>query len=486
MVEFIALEQRPSIEPALHHPKRDLMNRSKKKLFLKTYGCQMNVYDSNRMADVLAPHGFELTDALAEADLVILNTCHIREKAAEKVYSELGRLRILKRQRQAEKSEMIIAVAGCVAQAEGTEVLRRAPFVDIVFGPQTYHRLPEMLARHRRENRGTIVDTDFPVEPKFDHLPDPKSVGPTAFLSVQEGCDKFCNFCVVPYTRGAEYSRPASDILAEAHTLVDQGVCEITLIGQNVNAYHGAGVNSHKEWGLAKLIRALGELSGLHRIRYTTSHPKDMDNALIAVHREVAALMPLLHLPVQSGSDRILAAMGRGHNRDTYRRLVDQLREAQPKLALSSDFIVGYPGETDEDFNNTMALIEEIEFAHAFSFKYSARPGTPAATMDNQVPEPVKKARLSAVQSLLTQQQHFFNTTCIGQSMEVLLTNRGRHSGQLVGRTPYLQPVHVEAPDALLGNVIATRIVDSQPNSLGGELVGRKSPASNAKMTAPS
>jgi len=485
MAEFIAFEQRPSIEPALHHPKRVSMNNSKKKLFVKTYGCQMNVYDSDRMTDVLATHGFEVTDALADADMVILNTCHIREKAAEKVYSELGRLRTLKQRRRAEKSDMVIAVGGCVAQAEGKEVLRRAPFVDIVFGPQTYHRLPEMLARHQRENESAILNTEFPVKPKFDYLPKPTSSGPTAFLSVQEGCNKFCNFCVVPYTRGAEYSRPAIDILAEARLLVGRGVREITLIGQNVNAYHGAGVNTHREWGLAQLIRALGDFGGLNRIRYTTSHPKDMDDELIAAHREVAALMPLLHLPVQSGADRILAAMGRGHSRDTYRRLVDRLRDAQPKLAFSSDFIVGYPGETDEDFDNTMSLIEEIEFAHAFSFKYSARPGTPAATMDQQVPEPVKKARLSALQSLLMQQQHSFNTTCIGQSMAVLLTNRGRHRGQLVGRTSYLQPVHVEAPDALLGGLVAAHIVDSQPNSLSGELVGRSFATSDTKMTSP-
>ena len=430
-----------------------------KKLFIKTYGCQMNVYDSARMADVLAPLGYAPATSAEDADMVILNTCHIREKAAEKVFSELGRLRPLKAARQAAGADMILAVAGCVAQAEGREIVARAPYVDIVLGPQTYHRLPEMVALAARAGGG-VLDTDFPAEPKFDHLPEPTAQGSTAFLSVQEGCDKFCTFCVVPYTRGAEYSRPPADILREARRLVSGGACEITLLGQNVNAYHGDG------WGLARLVRELAEIDGLERIRYTTSHPRDLDDELIAVHRDVAKLMPFLHLPVQSGADRILQAMNRGHDRDDYRRLVDRLKQARPDLALSSDFIVGFPGETDEDFQDTMALVREIGFVQTYSFKYSPRPGTPAAAMPQQVPEPVKAERLESLQALLHDQTQAFNQACVGRVLPVLLDRLGRHPGQLVGRSPYMQPVHVTAPESARGTILPLRITAVKPNSL--------------------
>ena len=441
-----------------------------KKLFIKTYGCQMNVYDSDRMADVLAPIGYRLTDAPEDADMVILNTCHIREKAAEKVFSDLGRIRPLKAAR-ADKDGMLIAVAGCVAQAEGAEIQKRAPFVDIVLGPQTYHRLPELIARASRAGGGRgILDTEFPPQPKFDHLPAPRGQGATAFLSIQEGCDKFCTFCVVPYTRGAEYSRPAADILREARGLVADGVREITLLGQNVNAYHGAAEDG-SSWTLGHLIKALADIPELARLRYTTSHPRDMDDSLMMAHRDVPQLMPFLHLPVQSGSDRILAAMNRGHDRDHYRRLIDQLRTHRADLALSSDFIVGFPGESDADFAATMDLVCEIGFAQAFSFKYSARPGTPASAMREQVPEDVRDARLQELQAELTRQMRGFNASCIGRDLDVLLTGPGRHEGQLGGRSPYLQAVHVQADAALIGTVQRLRIVATEPNSLTAEAI---------------
>ena len=445
-----------------------------KKLFVKTYGCQMNVYDSGRMADVLAPIGYGPAEAPDGADMVILNTCHIREKAAEKVYSELGRLRRIKEDRAAQGGDLIIAVGGCVAQAEGAEVLRRAPFVDIVLGPQTYHRLPEMVARAER-TRGGVLDTDFPLEPKFDFLPDAASTARpdlSAFLTVQEGCDKFCTFCVVPYTRGAEFSRPVDAVAAEARRLVASGAREITLLGQNVNAYHGAAPAGGGEWGLGRLVRHLAEIDGLERIRYTTSHPRDMDEELIAAHRDVPALMPYLHLPVQSGSDRILAAMNRRHRADDYRHLVDRLRAARPDLALSSDFIVGYPGERDEDFEETLQLVEAVGYAQAFSFKYSPRPGTPAAQAKIQVEEPVKEARLARLQDLLEQQQAAFNRSCVGRTLPVLLEKPGRHPGQLVGRSPYLQAVHVMAPQDLIGTIVPVRIAATSPHALAGELTG--------------
>jgi len=438
-------------------------SRPRKKLFIKTYGCQMNVYDSGRMADVLAPLGYAATDRPDDADMVILNTCHIREKAAEKVFSDLGRLRPLK----SAKNGMIVAVAGCVAQAEGAEIMARAPYVDIVVGPQAYHRLPEMVARLARGAKG-VLDTEFPAEPKFDHLPAPKADGPTSFLSVQEGCDKFCTFCVVPYTRGAEYSRPAADIVREARKLVAEGAKEITLLGQNVNAYHGDSLNSGETWNLARLIRELADIVGLARIRYTTSHPRDMDDELIAAHGAVPQLMPFLHLPVQSGSDKVLAAMNRGHTRDDYRRIVDKLRAARPDMALSSDFITGYPGETDADFDATMELVHETSFAQSFSFKYSPRPGTPAAMIRPQVPENVKTERLHVLQQVLDIQLRTFNTSCVGKTFDVLFTGSGRNPGQLVGRTPYLQAVHVMADPKFIGAIAPVRIVAVEAYSLGG------------------
>jgi tRNA-2-methylthio-N6-dimethylallyladenosine synthase len=431
----------------------------------------MNVYDSARMADVLAPLGYCAADGAEDADMVILNTCHIREKAAEKVFSELGRLRKLQTAKAEAGGRMILAVAGCVAQAEGEEILRRAPFVDIVLGPQTYHRLPEMVARAARAAQqkgdgaaragGAVLDTEFPAEPKFDFLPDPRAEGSSAFLSVQEGCDKFCTFCVVPYTRGAEYSRPAAAVLAEARKLAAGGVREITLLGQNVNGWHG-----DEGWGLGRLIRELAGVEGVERIRYTTSHPRDMDDGLIEAHRDVPALMPFLHLPVQSGSDRILGAMNRGHDRESYLRLVDRLKTARPDLALSSDFIVGFPGESDADFQDTMDLVRRVGFVQTYSFKYSARPGTPAALMPNQVPEPVKDERLAQVQALLLEQTTAFNHDCVGREMRVLLDRPGRHAGQLLGRSPYMQPVHVKAAAHLIGRVVSLRITKVHPNSL--------------------
>jgi len=442
-----------------------------KRVFIKTYGCQMNVYDSTQMIEILQPLGFTSVQVQDDADLVILNTCHIREKAAEKVYSELGSIRRLKKAKARRGSNMIVAVGGCVAQAEGAEILRRAPFVDLVFGPQSYHRLPELIAQAQRRVGGGLLATDFPVEPKFDHLPE-RGVpqGPTAFLTVQEGCDRFCSFCVVPYTRGAEYSRPVAQVLAEARRTVASGVREITLLGQNVNAYHGEGPNG-RPWRLGDLVRSLAELPGLGRIRYTTSHPRDVDDGLIAAHREVPELMPFVHLPVQSGSDRVLAAMNRRHTADAYRRIVERLRLARPDLALSSDFIVGFPGERDEDFQATLDLVDEIGFAQAYSFKYSQRPGTPAATAEGQVPEQVKSDRLAALQLLLGRQQRNFNEACVGQILRVLLEKPGRHDGQIVGRSPYLQSVHVAAAKERIGEIVPTLIVGASANSLSGSLI---------------
>ena len=439
-----------------------------KKLFIKSYGCQMNVYDSARMAEVLAPLGYQPVEAPDGADLIILNTCHIREKAAEKIYSDLGRIRHNKTERGA-----LIAVAGCVAQAEGEEIRRRAPYVDMVFGPQTYHRLPEMVARVTR-GAGAVLDTEFPAEPKFDHLPDSDSPSPvSAFLTVQEGCDKFCTFCVVPYTRGPEYSRDVAAIEREARALVGRGAREITLLGQNVNAYHGAGPDAP---GLGALIRRLARIDGLARIRYTTSHPRDMDDALIAAHADEPKLAPYLHLPVQSGADRVLAAMNRGHDAAQYRRLIERLRAARPDLALSSDFIVGFPGETDAEFEATLALVREVKFAGAYSFKYSARPGTPAAALESQLPEAVKDARLQALQALLRDQQEAFNRACVGRVLPVLFERAGRYPGQIVGRTPYLQGLHVAAPESWIGSVRDVRVTGISTNSLSGETLGADAP----------
>ncbi|MBS7791736.1 tRNA (N6-isopentenyl adenosine(37)-C2)-methylthiotransferase MiaB [Roseococcus sp. SDR] len=448
----------------------------KKRLFLRSWGCQMNVYDSARMADVLAPLGYAPVDAPEGADMIILNTCHIREKATEKLFSELGRLRQLKQAREAEGGEMVLAVAGCVAQAEGAEITARAPYVDIVLGPQSYHKLPEMVARAARTGPA-VVETDFPVEEKFDFLPEVSAPqGITAFLTIQEGCDKFCSFCVVPYTRGAEYSRPVAAVLAEARKLAGQGAREITLLGQNVNAYHGAAEEGG-EWGLAQLLRALAEIPGLDRLRYTTSHPRDMDAALIAAHRDIPAVMPFLHLPVQSGSDRVLAAMNRGHTAAEYLALVERLREARPDLALSTDIIVGHPGETEADHEATMALIRRVKFAQAFSFKYSPRPGTPAAGAPHRVDEATKDRRLQEVQALLRDQQAEFNASLTGQTVPVLFTGPGRQPGQLSGRTPWLQPVHVPGPLSLIGETAPVFIRAGNPNSLAGELAQQEKTA---------
>jgi tRNA-2-methylthio-N6-dimethylallyladenosine synthase len=430
-----------------------------KKVFVKTYGCQMNAYDSVKMTDLLAPLGYAATDAPDGADMVILNTCHIREKAAEKVYSELGKLKQLKRDREG----MLIAVAGCVAQAEGEEIVRRAPVVDMVVGPQSYHRLPEMIARAAR-SQGKAIETDFPALEKFDTLAPPQSSGVSSFLTVQEGCDKFCTFCVVPYTRGAEHSRPAQAILTEACQLVEKGARELVLLGQNVNAYDGDG------WSLARLCDALAGIDGLQRIRYTTSHPRDMADDLIVAHGDNPKLMPYLHLPVQSGSDAMLEAMNRQHKADDYRRLVDRIRNARPDIAMTSDFIVGFPGESDADFEATMQLVRDIGYATAFSFKYSKRPGTPASTMRKQVAEDVKAARLDALQKLLLSQQYAFDDSQISKTLPVLFEKTAREAGQLMGRTPYLQPVHVMADAALIGTTANVKIERRTANSLHGVL----------------
>ncbi|MGB3147620.1 MAG: tRNA (N6-isopentenyl adenosine(37)-C2)-methylthiotransferase MiaB [Paracoccaceae bacterium] len=434
-----------------------------KKLYIKTYGCQMNVYDSERMAEAMGAEGYVTTDSADEADLVLLNTCHIREKAAEKVYSDLGRLRPLKLARP----EMKIGVAGCVAQAEGAEILRRAPIVDMVVGPQSYHRLSAMaLAADAGEK---TVDTDFPVEDKFDHLPQrPRAnLRPAAFLTVQEGCDKFCAFCVVPYTRGAEVSRPAPRIIEEARGLVEKGVREITLLGQNVNAYHGAGAGSDEGWTLARLVRELARIDGLERIRYTTSHPNDMSDDLIAAHGDEAKLMPYLHLPVQSGSDKILKAMNRRHTAEEYLRLIEKIRAARPDILLSGDFIVGFPGEGEREFADTMELVRTVNYGMAYSFKYSARPGTPAyerAPVDPAAAD----ARLQTLQALITQQQRAAQEAMVGREVSVLIEKPGRQAGQMVGKSDYLHAVHIEDPAASIGEIARVRIVASMTNSLTG------------------
>ena len=448
-----------------------------KRLFIKTYGCQMNVYDSERMADVLRPLGYATTDTPEGADFVILNTCHIREKAGEKIYSELGKLRQM-RERKKERGEggMTIAVAGCVAQAEGEEIMLRAPAVDIVVGPQAYHQLPELLTRTAR-SRGERIGADFAPNAKFDAMPVARGVqGFTAFLTVQEGCDKFCTFCVVPYTRGAEWSRPVEGVLAEARGLAQKGVREVTLLGQNVNAYDGEGPDG-TVWTLAKLARALAEIPGLDRIRYTTSHANDMTDDLIAAHAEPSfggngALMPYLHLPVQAGSDRILRLMNRKHGRQKYIDLIGRIREARPDLALAGDMIVGFPGETEREFEDTLDLVRQVNYASCFSFMYSPRPGTPAATMPDQIPAEVMKERLKALQDLLFEQQVAFNASQAGKVLNVLFEKTGRHAGQAIGRSPYLQSVHVDGADHLLGQIVPVRIEQGNQNSLKGTLIG--------------
>jgi tRNA-2-methylthio-N6-dimethylallyladenosine synthase len=448
-----------------------------KKLHIKTFGCQMNVYDSDRMVDVLSPIGYGLTNMPEEADMVIVNTCHIREQASEKLYSELGRLRNIKNKRQEAGKLTVIAVAGCVAQAVGAEIIKRAPYVDIVLGPQTFHRLPEMVAQITGREEGgpnkSIMDISFPEVTKFDCLPDVVAKGSSAFLSIQEGCDKFCTFCVVPYTRGSEYSRAVDDIISEAKTLAKAGVKEITLLGQNVNAYHGEKNRGQvgSEVGLGHLIRSLAEIDGVKRLRYMTSHPVDMDDDLIAAHGEVPALMPFLHLPVQSGSDRILSQMNRQHTIADYYNIVEKLLVARPDLKISSDFIVGFPGESNQDFIATVEFIRDVNFLQAYSFKYSRRPGTPGALMENQVSEIVKSERLAILQALLVKHQVAFNQESIGKTMPILFDRRGRNKGQLVGRSPFMQPVHVVDSQEVLGKIKNVELITATSHSLGGIII---------------
>ena len=439
-----------------------------KKLYIKTYGCQMNAYDTVRMHDVMAPLGYAPSDTYEDADLVILNTCHIREKAEEKVYSDLGRIRKEKTLKNNRGEPMLVAVGGCVGQAEGEEIIKRAPYVDIVMGSQSYYQLPELVTRAVRE-KGGVVALDFPVEPKFDYLPEATKQGVAAYLSVQEGCDKFCSFCVVPYTRGAEYSRKVNAVMDEAKRLIDQGTVEIMLLGQNVNAYHGedAGGKTHS---LAELIDQLAQLKGLERIRYITSHPRDMSDDLIAIHGSEPKLMPYLHLPIQSGSDSVLKRMNRKHTAEFYLDILSRLRKARPDIAFTSDFIVGFPGETDKEFEETMALVREVNYASAYSFKYSQRPGTPAATDEAQVPEEAKRLRLATLQGLLFEQQLAFNTASIGKTMRVLLDREGKKEGQLLGKTPYMQSVYVEGANAWREALVDVKITGGYINSLSGEI----------------
>src|SRR3954466_9929947 len=444
-----------------------------RKLHIKSYGCQMNVYDAQRMVDTLAGEGFVETAGVDDADLVILNTCHIREKASEKVYSELGRLRAAKDDATRDGRTMNIVVAGCVAQAEGQEIIRRAPVVDVVVGPQSYHHLPQLVAQAKANGRA--LEIEFPVEDKFGFLPPPspqaiRARGISSFVTVQEGCDKFCTFCVVPYTRGAEMSRPVAKIVAEGERLATAGVRDVTLIGQNVNAYHGEGPDG-RPWTLGRLLARLAELPRIARLRYTTSHPCDMDASLIAANSDLPSLMPYLHLPVQSGSDRILAAMNRRHTRADYLDAIARMRDARSDFAFSSDFIVGFPGESEDDFRATLSLVDEVHYASAFSFKYSARPGTPAAEMDDQIPDDVKTERLYRLQAAIDRHQAEFNAECIGRSFEILFDKPGRYPGQIVGRSPYLQPVQVMAPPTMIGDVAAVKITQRSTNSLFGALV---------------
>ncbi len=438
-----------------------------KKLFIKTWGCQMNVYDSARMADVLAPLGYKPCETAEDADMVILNTCHIREKATDKVFSELGRLRERQEMKKTGGERMLVAVAGCVAQAEGDFIMKRAPNVDMVFGPQAYHELPQMVMKATGER---VINTDFPSVSKFDHLPQEQgNQGVAAFLSIQEGCDKFCTFCVVPYTRGAEFSRPVPAVLNEAKRLRDSGAREITLLGQNVNAYHGA--HDGMTWGLGELISGVAEIDGIERIRYMTSHPSDMDQSLIDAHRGVPKLMPFMHLPVQSGSDRILKAMNRKHTADDYRAIIDRVRQARPDIALSSDFIVGFPGETEEDFEQTMQLVRDIGFASAYSFKYSPRPGTPAAAMKGLVHEKIKDERLQCLQTALAEQQTAFNNSFVGKNMTIMFDRKGQSKNQLLGKTEYNQSVHIDAGAIKIGDFSQITIISATQSSLSGRVI---------------
>jgi tRNA-2-methylthio-N6-dimethylallyladenosine synthase len=455
-------------------------------LFIKTYGCQMNVYDSDRMSKLLEPLGYKLIDSPNTADLIILNTCHIREKATEKVFSELGRLRKLKVKANNSGKKVLLAVAGCVAQAEGDVILSRAPFVDIVFGPQTYHRLPEMITKASVEPIGEagygagIIDTEFPVESKFDYLPDDNVAPSSALLTIQEGCDKFCSFCVVPYTRGAEESRPTDQIIKEALNLVRGGARELILLGQNVNAYHGIS-KSKKEWSLARLIGELADIDGLARIRYMTSHPKDMSDDLISAHGDVPQLMPYLHLPVQSGSDRMLRAMNRKHDSNFYLKIIEKLKKSKSDIALSSDFIVGHPEESNDDFAATLRLISEVNYSQAYSFKYSPRPGTPASTAE-QIPEAIKSDRLQTLQQLLGEQQLAFNIQCTGSSQKILVEKQQEQNGQLSGRSPFMQTVHFDGPSRLVGQIVNVKIKKGSARSLSGRIATGQANDQNIEM----
>ena len=430
----------------------------------------MNVYDSLRIADILQSLGFSRTNTQTEADIVIFNTCHIREKAAEKVFSDLGRALLIKNERFQQGKETIIGVCGCVVQAEDEQIAKRAPFVDFATGPLTYHRIPEILQKLSRKKNISIIDTEFPVESKFDYLPENQSIGACSYLAIQEGCNNFCTYCVVPYTRGVEFSRPISEIITEAKRLIASGSLELNLLGQNVNSYHGEDKQG-QERDLAYLLHKLAELDGLQRLRYTTSYPADMTDALITCHKDIPQLMPYLHLPIQSGSDTILKAMNRRHNRDDYLRIIDKLKQANPQIGMSSDFIVGFPGETDKDFQATLDVVNRVKYIQAFSFKYSKRPGTPAALMPNQIEEKVKKERLDILQSLLFEYQEKFNRSCIGKTMPVLFENKGRHTGQLIGRTPYMQNLHALADKHNLNKIVNIKITDATNNSLSGEIV---------------
>ena len=450
------------------------MSEVTQKVFIKTYGCQMNVYDSERMGDAMAENGYEITNAIEDAQLILLNTCHIREKAAEKVYSDIGRFKKFKDKKLTLGEKVIIGVTGCVAQAQGEEILHRARAVDLVVGPQTYHRLPEIVARARGGER--VVDIQYATEDKFAHLPKPdgtriKSRGVTAFLTIQEGCDKFCTFCVVPYTRGSEQSRSVSQILEEAGRLTSSGVREITLLGQNVNAWHGQGPDGN-EWGLGELLFSLSKLDGLDRLRYTTSHPIDMHDdekdRLLAAHRDLDILMPYLHLPVQSGSNRVLKAMNRHHTADDYLRAIERFRSVRPDIAISGDFIVGFPGESDDDFAQTIKLVKQVEYASAFSFRYSARPGTPGALMQNTVPLQIASERLQELQELLNAQQHQFNKDCVGKIIDVLVEKPGKKPGQLIARSPWLQSVILNDSVSNIGEIISVMVDQGSPNSLVG------------------
>ena len=443
-----------------------------KKYYIKTFGCQMNVYDSHRIASILNHLGFSETTSLKNADLVILNTCHIREKAAEKVFSDLGRIEMIKKERASEGLSTIIGVVGCVVQAEDEQISKRAPYVDFALGPLTYHRLPEILAKISRSQGETIIDTEFPVESKFDFLPENQSSGGCSFLAIQEGCNNFCTYCVVPYTRGIETSRPIEDVLKEARNLVAQGTVEINLLGQNVNSYHGED-SSGKERSLAYLLNKINEIDGLKRIRYTTSYPADVTDELVSCHKNISKLMPYLHLPIQSGSDKILKSMNRRHTSGQYLDIIAKLREANPNLGFSSDFIVGFPGETDADFQATLDVVNKVKFIQAFSFKYSRRAGTPAALMPNQIEEKIKKERLDILQSLLFSYQLNFNKETIGKIVPVLFETRGRHAGQLVGRTPYMQNLHAELGKEYLNKIVNIRVTEATTNSLSGQKEGK-------------